>query len=112
MKNLQLTRQNLFKSSILAYLLPLLPSPQAELVTYDIDLMYGLVSSFTSSSSLIENDHSNRILIAAVNNNIIATIQTKLTDPSLPTSRAVTRSRSCNSSFSSATAVCAPPTRR
>ena len=85
MKNLQLTRQNLFKSSILGYLLPLLHSPQAELVTYDIDLMYGLVSSFTSSSSLIENDHSNRILIAAVNSNIIATIQTKLTDPSLPT---------------------------
>ena len=83
MKNLQLTRQNLFKSSILGYLLPLLHSPQAELVTYDIDLMYGFVSSFTSSSSLIENDHSNRILIAAVNNNIIATIQTKLT--SLPT---------------------------
>ena len=85
MKNLQLTRQNLFKSSILGYLLPLLHSPQAELVTYDIDLMYGLVSSFTSSSSLIENDHSDRILIAAVNSNIIATIQTKLTDPSLPT---------------------------
>ena len=85
MKNLQLIRQNLFKSSILGYLLPLLHSPQAELVTYDIDLMYGFVPLFTFSSSLIENDHSNRILIAAVNSNIIATIQTKLADPSLPT---------------------------
>lgn len=72
---LQVSHHGRFDRNLLDYLLPLLHNQYPLVISYDIKLMWFLPASFIRSSSLIENDSSQRILIAALNNNIILTIQ-------------------------------------
>ena len=72
---LQASHHNCFDRNLLDYLLPLLHNHYALIIRCDIQLMWLPLVALMRSSSLIENDSSQRILIAALNSNIILTIQ-------------------------------------
>lgn len=69
--NLQCCHPGLFDNNLVPILIPILQSNQPELVRLDINLLYRFPLQLEHRISLLQHDQANRILVTAVNNQIL-----------------------------------------